>query len=244
MADLTSQAAAGAAGGASRLWALDSTRGSKAEQIVESLRAAIVTLRLEPGAMLSEQDVAARFEVSRQPVREAFIRLARSGLVEIRPQRGTFVGRISRDTIADAHFVREAVETQIAGLAARRARPADLAALEREMRLQRQAGRARDAVAFFALDETFHRLLAAIAGRPNAWRVIEEAKAQLDRVRYLTLLEAKPLAERIAQHEAIVSAIAAKRPAAASAAMKVHLSGLMRALPRLAEEWPQLFEPG
>ena len=217
-------------------------RVSRAEQIVIALRRAIVTLRLKPGVRLSEQEVAGRFQVSRQPVREAFIRLATSGLVEVHPQRGTFVAKISAEAILDAHFVREAVEMAIARRAAKLASPADLEALEQELQLQRQSGRSNDSALFFDLDEQFHRLLAAIAQRPNAWRAIEEAKAQIDRVRYLTLLEEQRLKRRIEQHQKIVAAIATGRPSEAAAAMKTHLSGLRTSLPRLKEQWADLFD--
>jgi DNA-binding GntR family transcriptional regulator len=226
------------------IWKLDGERsGRMAEKIVAALRQAIVTLRLQPGMSLSEQEIADKFNVSRQPVREAFIRLSSSGLIVIRPQRATLVSHISLDMIEDAHFVRQAVELEIVRRAARRATAGDLADLEGELRKQRQAGRKRDAGLFFALDEQFHRRLAAVAGRPHAWRAIEDAKAQLDRVRYLTLLEERPLRERIDQHAAIIEAIAAGKPSAAARAMRVHLSGMMTALPVLAREWPDLFAP-
>src|SRR5688500_7611656 len=68
------------------------TMGSR---VFDTLRQAIVQLQLRPGDPLSEADIARQLGVSRQPVREAFIKLAEIGLVEIRPQRGTFVRLIS-----------------------------------------------------------------------------------------------------------------------------------------------------
>jgi DNA-binding GntR family transcriptional regulator len=226
------------------VWTLEGERpGTIAERIVAALRQAIVTLRLRPGMALSEQDLAEKFKVSRQPVREAFIRLASSRLIVVRPQRSTLVTRISLDMIEEAHFVRQAVEVEIVRQAARRAREEDIADLLHELKLQRQAGRDNDARLFFSLDEQFHRRLAVVAGRPNSWRTIEDGKAQLDRARFLTLLEGRPLRQRIEQHAAIIEAIASGKPAAAARAMKVHLSGMMQALPALAKKWPDFFEP-
>src|SRR6476469_1375020 len=88
--------------------------GSIADQVFHTLRGAIVTLRLTPAAALSEQDIADRLKVSRQPVREAFIKLSEIGLVRVLPQRGTFVTKISEKEVLDARFVREAVECAIA----------------------------------------------------------------------------------------------------------------------------------
>src|ERR1041384_5044755 len=89
-------------------------RGSIAGAVFRTLRSAIVTLRLTPASALSEQEIADRLKVSRQPVREAFIKLSEIGLVRVLPQRGTFVTRISEKEVLDARFVREAVECAIA----------------------------------------------------------------------------------------------------------------------------------
>src|ERR1051326_3034244 len=87
---------------------------SIAEQVFRTLRSSIVTLRLTPATALSEQDIADRLKVSRQPVREAFIKLSEIGLVRVLPQRGTFVTKISEKEVLDARFVREAVECAVA----------------------------------------------------------------------------------------------------------------------------------
>ena len=79
-----------------------------APQLVALLRRRIAAIDLPPGAALSEKDIAARFNVSRQPVREAFIKLSEAGLVEIRPSRGTWVMKISVREVCNARFVREA----------------------------------------------------------------------------------------------------------------------------------------
>jgi DNA-binding GntR family transcriptional regulator len=91
---------------------------SVVDQLYATLRAAIIDNALSPGARISEADVAQQYGVSRQPVREAFIKLANEGLLEVRPQRGTFVAKISLQAVMDARFVREAVEADIVKLLA------------------------------------------------------------------------------------------------------------------------------
>src|SRR5512134_955192 len=76
--------------------------GSIAEQVFRTLRSSIVTMRLTPATALSEQDIADRLDVSRQPVREAFIKLSEIGLLRVLPQRGTFVVKISAKAVTDA----------------------------------------------------------------------------------------------------------------------------------------------
>src|SRR5437868_1302705 len=105
---------------------------SMGEQVFHTLRSAIVTMRLKPGEALSEQEIARRLHVSRQPVREAFIKLSEDGLVRVVPQRGTFVMKISAQAVTNARFVREAVECAIAREAAARVTSADIKQLTRD----------------------------------------------------------------------------------------------------------------
>src|SRR6187402_2376761 len=83
------------------------TGETTAAQVERDLRESIIRLELAPGTRLSEQEIATRMGVSRQPVREALIALGKSKLVDIRPNRGTVVVRISARQMIEARFVRE-----------------------------------------------------------------------------------------------------------------------------------------
>jgi DNA-binding GntR family transcriptional regulator len=211
-------------------------------QVTRAIRQAIVTMQIAPGQMLSEHDISKKLGVSRQPVREAFIKLAESGLMRVLPQRGTLVVKISTAAVEDARFIREAVECAIAREAAGRTNKQSAAILADSLARQRRALRAKDGAALFALDEEFHRLLAEVAGRPSAWRVVEEAKPQMDRVRYLDMADAIPMSVVIAQHSSITDAVCAGDPDAAEQAMQAHLTEILRSLPKLALRYPDLFE--
>jgi DNA-binding GntR family transcriptional regulator len=213
-----------------------------ARQVTRALRQAIVTMRLRPGEMLSEQEIATRFGVSRQPVREAFIKLGEAGLLRVLPQRGTLVVKISRSAVDDARFIREAVECAIAREAALRSNRPVMTALADSLSRQRRVARAKDLTGFFALDEEFHRLLAEAAGRPLAWTIVEDVKPQMDRVRFLSMEDATPLRVLVDQHVAITEAIRAGDPDAAEATMRAHLTEILRSLPQIAERHPELFE--
>ena len=82
-------------------------------QLYHHLRGAIIRGELRPGQALSESEIARQTSTSRQPVREAFIKLAEEHLLSIQPQRGTFVVRISVADVLDARFVREAIELAV-----------------------------------------------------------------------------------------------------------------------------------
>jgi len=224
-----------------RIEASERTR-SIAEQVFRTLRSSIVTLRLTPATALSEQDIADRLKVSRQPVREAFIKLAEIGLVRVLPQRGTFVTKISAKEVMDARFVREAVECAIARRACTGIAKTAVDELRDIIAEQRKAARAKDEEGFFVLDDAFHRSLAAAADCAYAWKVVEEAKGQMDRVRFLGIPDTMPTEVTIVQHQAILDAIAAGRAAAAERAMKDHLREILKTLPRLAHTFPEMFE--
>ena len=175
-------------------------------------------------------------------MREAFIKLAEVGLLRVLPQRGTFVMKISAVAVTDARFVREAVECAIAREAAQRISATDAAALKAVIAEQRKAEKSDDFEGFFALDEEFHRALASAGGCAYAWKVIEYAKAQMDRVRFLSVPEATPMRRLIAQHQRILDAVVAGDGEAATDAMQVHLREILSSLPRLAAKFPNMFD--
>src|SRR3954469_968207 len=96
------------------------------DQVYARLREAMVGAELEPGRRLSENELAGRFGVSRTPIREALVRLRDDRLVEIEPQLGPFVARISGRAVGDAQFVRESLECAAIRLAAEKATAADV----------------------------------------------------------------------------------------------------------------------
>lgn len=210
-------------------------------RVFDALKLAIVQLQLRPGNLLSEAEVAKQLGVSRQPVREAFIKLAEVGLVEIRPQRGTFVVLISRRDVENARFIRAAIEVAIVRKACVDADAQDIANLRDIIAQQRQASAIGDHAFFLRLDETFHQSMAKLVDCEHAWRVMESLKAQMDRVRFLSIPLATPLDTLITQHENIVDAIAKKTPDAAAAAMEEHLSEILKSIPKIAAANPDMF---
>ncbi len=218
-------------------------RATISGQVFDVLRQSIVQLRFVPGNPLSEAEIARQLGVSRQPVREAFIKLGEVGLVEIRPQRGTFVRLISMREVENARFIREAIEVAIVRKAAEAAAEGDAARLDALIDEQSAAASAGDHGEFMRIDESFHQAIAALARCEDAWRVLNGLKAQMDRVRYLSLPDATPQAVIIDQHAAIVRGIAVGSPEAAEQAMRHHLSEILVSLPRLAGEYPAYFAP-
>ena len=213
-----------------------------ARRLVTQLRHDIVTMQIKPGEKLSEQALGSRYGVSRQPIREAFIKLAETGLLRVLPQRGTMVVKISLAAVLDARFIREAIECSVVEEAARRGNQATFAQIRRCLDETELAISAANADNQFSLDEQFHQLLAAAAGRPNAWNVIVEQKAQLDRVRYLDAANRLPMQVMFEQHVEIFKCVESRNPEGANRAMRRHLAEILTSLPKLTAQWPDFFD--
>ncbi|WP_319520521.1 GntR family transcriptional regulator [uncultured Martelella sp.] len=201
-------------------------------QVHRKLRNAIIRNYLVPGRRVSEAGVAEALKVSRQPVRETFIRLADQGMLDIRPKSGSSVPQISISKVVQIQAIREALEADIARAAARLMAKRQIDELYRQLEDQ-SAEEARIPSRFMELDDLFHKTLAQGADLPFAWSVIEMQKAQLDRVRFLALNEMMSNALK-EQHASIVEAIAAHNPDRAEMEMRAHLRNVLRDLPVIA----------
>ena len=142
--------------------------------------------------------------------------------------------------VLDARFVREAIEIAVTREAATSAPLSAIREL-RDLIARQHALDPGHNDEFLALDEEFHRTLALSVGRAHAWRVIEGIKAQMDRIRYLSLDDATPIPRIIEQHERIVDGIEAGDPTVAAAAMRSHLREITLSLPAIAGRFPELF---
>lgn len=218
-----------------------SPEGTVAPQLHQHLRSQIISCELPPGQRISESDIATTYAVSRQPVREAFIKLSEERLVSILPQRGTFIRRISVAAALTARFVREAVEVDLVRRAAIRATPEDVAALHAQIERQRAAAENGDPAEFMHLDEAFHHMLATLADAPAVSEYLDGLNVPMNRIRNISARQFSP-EKLIAQHADIVAAIEQDGAQAAEDAMRTHLQQLIRDLPRIVEAYPDYFE--
>ncbi len=186
----------------------------------------ITSLRLLPGTKISEAEIAARFGVSRQPVRDAFNRLANLDLLLIRPQKATEVRRFSVRAIEKARFVRAAVEAEVLRRAARLCDEEGAGLLDANLEEQRALLKQSDYTLFIELDYQFHNLLCGIAGVEYAFEVISAEKAKVDRLCMLGLAKDARMPDLINDHEQIAAMVTAGKPEEAVAAGMKHLTRL------------------
>jgi DNA-binding GntR family transcriptional regulator len=213
-----------------------------AARIRSVLRAEIVGMKLTPGEPIAEKELCEQFAVSRTPVREALLSLADEHLIEIRPQIGTFVARISLPAIRDAMVIRRALERVSAREAAARATVEDVRRLSGLLKEQERHTGRDGFFRFHAADEALHQAIADIAGHPNIWRVIRQEKAQVDRGRLLMMPQLRRRKLVVEQHCRIIEAIAAGNPDAAEAAMDDHLKDVLPSFARIQIDYPDYFE--
>jgi DNA-binding GntR family transcriptional regulator len=217
-------------------------RTSSGPYLYAALRDLIVRAELAPGERLSETELGDRLGVSRTPVREALGRLRDDRLVEVRPQIGTFVSRISPQAVSDAQFIREALECTAVRVSAELADEESMAQIEENLRAQERAVARTDIDSWQLLDDTFHRSLCDLSGHPAVWPVNERAKSHLNRLRRLSLTMPDYLSTMVDAHRAVSDAVAIHDPDAAEVALREHLRAVLREVPRIREQHPDYFE--
>jgi GntR family transcriptional regulator, rspAB operon transcriptional repressor len=207
-----------------------------------ALRDLIVRAELPPGERLSEAELGERLGVSRTPIREALGRLRDDRLVEVRPQIGTFVARISPQAVSDAQFIREALECTAVRVSAELADEESMAQLEENLRAQERATDRIDIDSWLLLDDTYHRYLCDLSGHPAVWPVNERAKSHLNRLRRLSLTMPDYLPTMVDAHRVVADSVASHDPDGAEDALREHLRAVLREVPRIRELHPDYFE--
>jgi DNA-binding GntR family transcriptional regulator len=211
------------------------------EQVYRLLRQSIITLRLPPGATIIEKQITDQLGISRTPVRDALRQLADEGLVTIKPQSGTFVALIDRLQLEEGRVIRRALEIEAVKLAASRADDAAIERLTDLLALQERAAKRNNYNDFIAYDDLFHRTINELSGLPRLWRVISGAKAQLDRVRHLSAPLPGQSARVLAQHRAVVVALARHDPERSIKALTHHLDDAYDRITILLKKHGELF---
>ncbi len=223
-------------------WAPQQDRRPLSDQVHDWLRLGIITLRFAPGLMLSESNLAQYLKVSRTPVREALIRLSQEGMVEILAQRGSRVAAISKPSVEAARFIRLSLERAVMEeLCQKTIKPANFFELQAVIFQQREAAEQKNVESFMELDDVFHQKIAQAAGREAAWRIIEQKKAQMDRVGFLSLKETADLNVLIEHHEAVLKAVKEQDLNTASTLLEEHFAAVLKTMDTLEESYPEYF---
>jgi len=221
---------------------LSLSRRTAADELFDEIRNDIDKMRLVPGTKITEAEFAKRYDVSRQPVREAFIRLDNLSLVEIRPQKATIVRRISKSAIQQARFVRASVEIEVARQACLVDKPERIAAMQLILEEQSVCLKNKDVPGFNALDHQFHSHLCLMADCEFAIEVINECKAKVDRLCILSLANESDAEKIYIDHVDIMHHLANKDEEKLVQAIRDHLSRLDATIEFVQAEHSSYFE--
>jgi DNA-binding GntR family transcriptional regulator len=218
--------------------------GNIQDFVYTSLRKSIINLNLLPGTAISEKEIALRYQVSRTPVREAFIHLSKEGLVKAIPQRETLVSLIDFDRVEQELFLRESLEMAVLDLFIRRCRPERIRELEGIVENQAAAFTGSEFINFINFDDRFHQVFFAGAGHDLGWKVLENMCGHYHRVRLLSIWLNGIGENIVSQHVEILSAIKRKDIRTARVKLKRHLHKLHTEEKLLKEKFPGYFASG
>lgn len=216
-------------------------------QIYDFLRKHITETNIKPGILLSENSLSRHFKVSRQPVREALMRLSYDGLLSVLPQRGSVVERISVTGLKETVFVRTAIEKEcllnITNLDDK-TRQNCIKQLERVIAQQKRVKEDEKLRAnYLRLDDLFHERLCALSGTNMAWNIIQSLKGQMDRIRFLTFDTVTPPSEVTKEHEEILELLERNDLTGACATLTAHLSNIIETHKPIMKQYSDWFTP-
>jgi DNA-binding GntR family transcriptional regulator len=220
----------------------DFIRRTTTDAVYETLHNEIVSLAILPGQKLSETEVARRFGISRQPVRNAFSKLENEELLLIRPQKVTIVRGFSIERIALARLVRTAVELEVVHRAIKIWDSECDAKLAQNLALQETAINNGDLSTFHALDYDFHKLIYVLGGNPLAFEVMLDCKQKVDRLCLLSLEKSSEANSIFKDHRDIAAGMSSGNVEKAQASVRKHLSRLDKTIAFIHDKHPNYFE--
>lgn len=216
-------------------------RGSAKDIVYQTLHYNILHLKLKPGTKMSEKEVSEEFQVSRTPVREVFVRLYQDQLVEIYPQRGTYVSLINLNHLEEGRFARETLEKAVIEKACGNLSKNDLLNIEYNLASQEVCYKNRNHLHMLRLDEEFHGTIFKTCKKEQTWSMIRQLNNDFYRVRVLRLSHDFHWERILSQHYAIAEAIKNNNSAKAVSIVENHLRMVIVEKEELKKQFPDYF---
>jgi len=196
----------------------------RADALRDILEEEIVTGQLKPGERLDEATMAKRFDVSRTPIREAFLQLSAEGLIENEPRKGKFVAQLGPQRLMEMFEVAGELEGMCASFAARRASAEEVALIRQAHESCKKASKLADADGYYYENEIFHE---HIREASHNQFLIEQARLlhrRLKPYRRLQLRARGRVATSLKEHDTIMTAIEESNENLAKLEMKKHVT--------------------
>jgi DNA-binding GntR family transcriptional regulator len=213
------------------------------DSVYVALRNSIANLNLVPGTAVSEKEIALKFNVSRTPVREAFIHLSHEGLVQVYPQKETRVSFIDFIRVEQELFLRASLENAILELFIKKCGSKDFETLDALMEKQSEVLKANDYTEFIDHDDHFHQLFFKVAGQSFSWDVLDRMSGHYHRARLLTIWLKGIADDLVGQHQKIYNALKKKDLEMARKSLYIHIHKLDMEEKILREKFPAYLAP-
>ncbi|MDU9006795.1 GntR family transcriptional regulator [Sedimentitalea todarodis] len=217
-------------------------RRTTTDLVFDRLYKDILSLTLLPGTKLSEAEIARRFGVSRQPVRDAFNKLKSQDLLLIRPQKATEVRGFSMERIAHVRFVRLAVEMEVVRCACANWQPDHSEILAENLADQKKASELAQPDIFHRLDYDFHKRICELGGHRMAFETIQDCKQKTDRLCVLSLGRQSEIATLYQDHRDLAQALDARDADKAADVVRRHLGRLDDTITEIHLKHSEYFE--
>ena len=197
------------------------------EEVAEQLRQRIFRRELEPGSWIDELKIADEYGISRTPLREALKVLAAEGLVTMKVRRGAYVTEVNEKDLSDVYHLLSLLESDAAGVVAARATSDQLKELQ-DLHAELEAA-VDDRERFFAVNERFHMRVLEISD--NRWRsqMVADLRKVMKLNRHNSLLKSGRIQESLAEHRAVMAALAARDADTTVQNMRAHFANGLEA---------------
>jgi DNA-binding GntR family transcriptional regulator len=210
------------------------------EYALRTIKENLINLELAPGSQISENELAEAMGISRTPVREALIELAKVKVIEIVPQKRSLVTPLNEELIEEARFLRSAMETAVVKLVCEKRTEEDLRAFEENVKLQSFCLANGMSEKMMQLDDEFHRAFYEIAHKMEIYRLMQNMAIHFDRVRNMALYSVSEI-KIVHDHEAILEAIREQNGEKAGSLLQKHLSRYKIDADAIKERFPDFF---
>lgn len=215
----------------------DSTR----EYVYRMVRSNIMNLNFQPGSVLSENELADMLNISRTPIREAILRLAQERLVDIFPQKGTYISLIDLDHVAESRFIRETLEREVITQACGFFPDDAFFKLQTYLMLQELCITEKKWAEFYGHDSNMHGAIFAGCNKERTWDMIQQMSSHDNRVKMANISSGYELPELLEQHQILVKAIRDKNAALGRETIHFHLTKVRKDIQLLLREFPHWF---
>lgn len=217
-----------------------------AEQVYRQILRRIIKLKLEPGQLISENQMAKEYGVSRSVIRTVFVRLQQNGFLDVYPQRGTYVSRINLQHIEDLLILRTAVEKEVIyemfTSLGHEERSQLVSQLEENMAEQEKCRDETDYSGRFPrIDSAFHKIMIDSVGRYALVNMLNDLMYHVQRWRNFDVAFGNRISELIREHWAIVNAIKAEDLILAQQSMANHLETITSIAGYAVAKYPSYF---